>query len=699
MIEILFTMSLVALAVGFVLVNMRSPRTSAGTQGLAQVIADELRLARQTAISRQLPVAVAFPTRAGAVPHTQGLYVLSGEALPKITRVKNFAGDFPGAVVANVFWTAPGLTAAQPIAATTGSDQYPVDTWIPTGSASDYVFMFTPSGVVRSNGAPLFEGNFHLLVTQGLEYNAGAPPGAGSLSYWQPTRVCQPYTITLTPSGTVTVSRGVLRSNLPEVATGLSIAGVARPPSLLLAANNPPAIRDIQLFPISSDPLPAGSQVQICPGQHVTLRVEASDADGDDLFCLWSANAGRFTSPNRDRMEWDPTIQRWVSYWEWVPSPTMQPDDRVRMTCQVFDRSDGTSGAVDSTVRTVVMGRSGRVVFHLANEDAYYDIAMVNFDGTGERLLTDTPEEDEQNPSFSPDGSQIAFQAYSEDTGSTELFIMNYDGSGIRQVTSTPDMDEEGPFEWSPDGTRLGLFCYDWNGAGWGRDLQIINADGSQRITVGQEGSWGWYGEAPMTWHRSGNAVIFAEDDGSLWHFNLGTSTRTLVLDDSLTNPNPDTQLISPHWSPTNDQLALIESYYFGPLDEEVFLVNVNVNGAVTPGSYRRLLPTYWDATWEFAPNWDPSGAWVGFDSAKWYGEQGKVYVCNPSSNTVQLVADGTGPVAWTPNGNVLYQSYYNEYDPGQVSILLSEMLGGWQRTLTTREGDHEINRQPASVR
>jgi Tol biopolymer transport system component/imidazolonepropionase-like amidohydrolase len=67
---------------------------------------------------------------------------------------------------------------------------------------------------------------------------------------------------------------------------------------------------------------------------------------------------------------------------------------------------------------------------------------------------------DARQPSWSPDGKKIAFQAYRSSTW--QIWTINADGSDLRAVTSSPFDDRE-PV-WSPDGTRI-AFSSDRSGS------------------------------------------------------------------------------------------------------------------------------------------------------------------------------------------------------------------------------------------
>src|SRR5438093_10817657 len=67
---------------------------------------------------------------------------------------------------------------------------------------------------------------------------------------------------------------------------------------------------------------------------------------------------------------------------------------------------------------------------------------------------------DARQPSWSPDGTRIAFQAYR--TATWQIWTMKADGSELKAVTSGP-FDNREP-SWSPDGQRI-AFSSDRSGS------------------------------------------------------------------------------------------------------------------------------------------------------------------------------------------------------------------------------------------
>ncbi|MEW6278576.1 MAG: hypothetical protein AB1758_08150 [Candidatus Eremiobacterota bacterium] len=715
LLELVFGVALAALIVGLAFVNARAPRHSAEARGLAEVVADELRLARQSAMARHIPVGVGIPSQNGSAPCSRSLYVLAGEDKPRLTRVVNFAGDFPGAIVAHASWAlnpaalnnpSLGNSCAQTPPVSSSSSDYAAGPWLagtPYATTKDCILIFTPSGTVLSNGAVMFDGDFHLMVSDGAEFGPGSPGNPGALAYFSPTRASHPYTISISPSGMITVVPGLKAGlGVPEVATGLPVANAAPAPVMPLTGNQSPVIRTVTLYPTPTEPLGAGVDVMVVEGQHATLRVEAEDPDGDELFCRWEGDPalGRFASANQDRMEWDPRIQRWVSTWSWYPADSLDPDDEVELTCRVLDRSDSAMAAVDSQKRRVVIGTGGRVAFHAWPEDDNqwdYEIGMVNLGG-GERLVTNN-ETDEMYPAFSPDGSRIVFSVYDENVGSYEIGVMNYDGSGYKVLTQTPSVDEYGPFEWSPDGTRFAFLGW---GSGWTDTLEVMCPDGTARLQIGVSSWLYWYEECPVTWAADSSSLVYQDEDGDLRYSRVdGSILNKLVRND----PTPDTLLISPHWSPAvgagGAQLAFVESEWSGDYDEEIALITVDpANGNVLGGSYRRLFATKRVNTYEFQPMFDPAGARVLFES------DGTIYAVNVGGGGLTDISQDSNSwnmqATWARNGQVVFLSdrvTAAGNNSWYVNVFLADPTSGAIRQLTDFDGELGITRQPSSLR
>ena len=90
----------------------------------------------------------------------------------------------------------------------------------------------------------------------------------------------------------------------------------------------------------------------------------------------------------------------------------------------------------------------------------------------------------EFNPTYSADGTMIAFDAHRDGAwesadGGWEIWVMNADGSGRRMITSN-SVNDWGP-SWFRDGRRI-VFLSGVNNV---YDIYTVNVDGSglQRLT------------------------------------------------------------------------------------------------------------------------------------------------------------------------------------------------------------------------
>jgi hypothetical protein len=167
-----------------------------------------------------------------------------------------------------------------------------------------------------------------------------------------------------------------------------------------------------------------------------------------------------------------------------------------------------------------------RIAF-VSKRGGYYNVWVMNADGSGQTNLTRQRTEDAEDPTWSPDGTRIAFTARTPGLSNSEIFTMKADGSNLVQLTNTP-VSDPGGFEsnptWSPDGTRLafeeGYSC------GGERGIFVMNVNGSNRRDVTANLSTGCI--THPTWSPDGANLAFI-GSGELYIVNAGGTTPAKV--------------------------------------------------------------------------------------------------------------------------------------------------------------------------
>ncbi len=114
-------------------------------------------------------------------------------------------------------------------------------------------------------------------------------------------------------------------------------------------------------------------------------------------------------------------------------------------------------------------------------ESGRRDIYTKVLGGARKRITNDMASEG--GPVFSPDGTKIAFTRSAAVRGcsgcyyTSELAIVRHDGTGLKVITNTPGADEASAPDWSPNGRRL-VFQHYLNATEVNR-IETIRADGT----------------------------------------------------------------------------------------------------------------------------------------------------------------------------------------------------------------------------
>jgi Tol biopolymer transport system component len=240
-------------------------------------------------------------------------------------------------------------------------------------------------------------------------------------------------------------------------------------------------------------------------------------------------------------------------------------------------------------------GKNGRIAF-----DAYTperglrnQIFTINPDGTGEKQLTHSSSSSNHSPSYSPDGTKIAW------VRNGDIWEMDADGTGKHRLTSTPAYDS-GP-AYSPDGRKL-AFTRDAR-AQVGADIYIKKLkDGRVRRVTGG----GKHNEYDAVFSPDGSRIAFLRQRFSDPDVILREAIATVRPDGTglrvLTPPKVSPRG-GPDWSPDGRKL--------------VFAIYLTVNGRIqtveADGTNRQTVFAPGPRFYPYGPVFSPDGKKIAF--------------------------------------------------------------------------------------
>ncbi|MEX1253125.1 MAG: flexitail domain-containing putative surface protein [Dehalococcoidia bacterium] len=256
--------------------------------------------------------------------------------------------------------------------------------------------------------------------------------------------------------------------------------------------------------------------------------------------------------------------------------------------------------------------KAGFEIAFSSDRDGNNEIYAMGADGSLPTRLT-YEDSSETEPSYSPDGTKIAFES-DLDSGGEDIYVMNADGSGLWQRLTTDAANDIDP-AWSPDGSKI-TFASMRDG---NYNVYVMNADGSGQTPLTTDGGQ----DTDPAWSPDGTKIAFvsgrdAQNEVYVMNAN-GTGQANLTNNVALD--------AGPAWSPDGTKIAF-HSNRSGALD--IFAMNTN-------GTNQTNVTN--DAAEDAFPVWKTDSAKIAFRSDR--DGNYEIYVAD---------AGGTGQTRLTHN-------------------------------------------------
>ena len=233
--------------------------------------------------------------------------------------------------------------------------------------------------------------------------------------------------------------------------------------------------------------------------------------------------------------------------------------------------------------------------------DGNYEVFIMNPDGAEQVNLTQHPASDQQAV-WSPSGDQILFVS-DRDDGIDDLYLMNPDGSNVRRVFKRKRRINRSNPTWSPDGKQIAYSVIDWNRSKSTIYIATLGEGKEEELVIS--------GTDPA-WSPDGTGIACSIDE-RLTFVNLHTQARKQFF------PKKAIQWQRrPSWAATGDKLVFSGNNHPVALDRQhrnewmdkntIFIINSNGTGL------RQLVDEAGPYAW--SPELSPDGQEVLYTQA-----------------------------------------------------------------------------------
>ncbi len=285
------------------------------------------------------------------------------------------------------------------------------------------------------------------------------------------------------------------------------------------------------------------------------------------------------------------------------------PQEGAMVLQKITSGDDNVSYGLSQVPSSIDISPDGEwIAFSKASPNAYLDIYLKNTKTPGSVQRTFWSY-NELHPSFSPDGSQIAFSGVQGNNWNIYL-IGSLSGQAVRQITTLSGNSHGFRPQFSPSGDEIAFVSLTWGQVAtnvwsfidpyiWTYNLE--NGALTQ-LTRGTHPSYS----------PDGKNLVFSREEGentqSIWTLNLANGSETLIYGEK------DVVCITPKFSPDGKTIAFVSTkgtkYVMGKERQNFNIFLINIDGT----NLRQL--TFHQAD-DFSPVWSKDGKFIYFLSGR----------------------------------------------------------------------------------
>jgi len=261
-------------------------------------------------------------------------------------------------------------------------------------------------------------------------------------------------------------------------------------------------------------------------------------------------------------------------------------------------------------------------------------------DPNGENIsqITDFGIGDYWKLAISPDGTKILFVSDGGGFTTSQIWVVNADGENLENLTSDPQRFHEFP-SWSPDGSQIAYHSYVQGGEG---DIFIMNADGSGKINVTNSTTGEWWPD----WSPNGNTIAFHVIETGIPSYistiNVDGTSRSILLQ------GEETSFANPSWSPDGSKIAF-RSNLESEISWEICVADADGSNGNCLTDLRDN-----EVTHRF-PGWSPDGSQLVFDSNRDESLNSyDVFVINADGSGLKNITDDNESSSYFPDWSQL---------------------------------------------